>query len=297
MNVREIYDLNVGEVLENVDLSCYTTYKIKCFAKVLVKPNSIDDLKKIISYIRKNGLKYKILGNGSNLIFTNLVYDGILIRLDFFNNLEINGNSIVVGAGYNLMKLALKTSMLGLTGMEFATGIPGSVGGSIYMNAGAYNSSISDVLESVILLTPDLLVVEYKKNDLDFSYRTSFLQKNSGFICLGARIRLEYGNKEEIMDLVNKRRERRMSSQPLELPSAGSVFRNPIDDYAGRLIEEIGYKGKVIGGAQVSLKHANFIVNIGGATGNDIKELICDIKNKVKEKYNIDLIVEQEFVE
>ena len=181
--------------------------------------------------------------------------------------------------------------------MQCATGIPGSAGGSVQMKAGAYNSSIGDILESALIFTPDLSILEFKKSDLDFSYRTSFLQKNKDFICLEAKFRLDYGNKEEIMDLVNKRRERRISSQPLELPSAGSVFRNPIDDFAGRLIEEIGYKGKIVGGAQVSTKHANFIVNIGGATGNDIKCLIDDIKDKVKEKYNIELKVEQEFVE
>lgn len=297
MKIDEIYSLDIGEVLENVDLSCYTTYKIKCVGKVLVIPKNVECLKKLIFYIKENNLKYKILGNGSNLIFTNLEYDGILIKLDLFNNLSIDSNIVTVGAGYNLMKLALKVSMLGLTGMEFATGIPGSVGGSVYMNAGAYNNSISDILESALILTPDLSILEFKNNDLDFSYRTSFLQNNAGYICLEAKFKLNFGNKEEIMDLVNKRRERRISSQPLEYPSAGSVFRNPLDDYAGRLIEEIGYKGKIIGGAQVSMKHANFIINIGGATGSDIKSLICDIKSKVKEKYNIDLKVEQEFVE
>ena len=297
MDIKEIYNLNVGDIFENVDLSCYTTYRIKCTGKVLVIPKNIDELKRLMFYIKENNLKYKILGNGSNLIFTNLEYDGILIKLNAFDNLDIDSNIVTVGAGYNLMKLALKVSMLGLTGMEFATGIPGSVGGSVYMNAGAYNSSIGDILESALILTPDLSIIEFKKSDLDFSYRTSFLQKNKDFICLEAKFRLDYGNKEEIMDLVNKRRERRISSQPLELPSAGSVFRNPFDDFAGRLIEEIGYKGKIVGGAQVSTKHANFIVNIGGATGNDIKCLIDDIKDKVKEKYNIELKVEQEFVE
>lgn len=295
MNIKDIYELNIGDVYEDVDLSSYTTYKIKANGKVLVVPNDIDCLKKLIDYIKKNNIRYKILGNGSNLIFVN-DFDGILIKLDKFNDLSIDGCLVSVGAGYNLMKLALKCSMMGLSGLEFATGIPGSVGGSVYMNAGAYNSDISNVLVSAMILTPDLEIIEYKNSDFDFSYRTSILQSNS-CICLSAVFKLTLGNKDEIMDLVNNRRERRFSSQPLEYPSAGSVFRNPTGDYAGRLIEEIGYKGKSIGGAQVSEKHANFIINKGGATGNDVYSLIKDIKKSVKDKYNIDLKVEQEIVE
>lgn len=297
MNIKEIYDLNVGEVIENVDLSKYTTYKLNAKGRVLIMPTDIDCLKKLINYIKKNNLKYKILGNGSNLIFVNEFYDGILIRLDSFSSLDINDCIVSVGAGYNLMKLALKCSMMGLSGLEFATGIPGSVGGSVYMNAGAYNSDISSVLESALILTPDLDIIKYSNADFKFSYRTSILQGNHDYICLAAQFRLSHGDKDEIMELVNNRRERRFSSQPLEYPSAGSVFRNPQNDYAGRLIEEIGYKGKSVGGAQVSMKHANFIINRGGATGKDICSLISDIKDKVKDKYNIDLKVEQEFVE
>ena len=297
MNIKEIYDLNVGEVIENVDLSKYTTYKLNAKGRVLIMPTDIDCLKKLINYIKKNNLKYKILGNGSNLIFVNEFYDGILIRLDSFSSFDINDCIVSVGAGYNLMKLALKCSMMGLSGLEFATGIPGSVGGSVYMNAGAYNSDISSVLESALILTPDLDIIKYSNADFKFSYRTSILQGNHDYICLAAQFRLSHGDKDEIMELVNNRRERRFSSQPLEYPSAGSVFRNPQNDYAGRLIEEIGYKGKSVGGAQVSMKHANFIINRGGATGKDICSLISDIKDKVKDKYNIDLKVEQEFVE
>ncbi len=297
MNIKDIYELNVGEVLEDVDLSLYTTYKIKSRGKVLVIPNDIDGLKKLIDYIKVNNLKYKILGNGSNLIFKNDVYDGVLIKLDKFNSLDISDNIITVGAGYNLMKLALKCSMMGLSGLEFATGIPGSVGGSVYMNAGAYNSDISEILVSALVLTPDLEIVKFSDSDFKFSYRTSILQEKIGYVCLAAQFELSFGNKDEIMNLVNSRRERRMLSQPLEYPSAGSVFRNPVGDYAGRLIEEIGYKGKKIGGAEVSEKHANFIVNVGGATGSDICSLINEIKDDVKKKYDIDLKVEQEIVE
>ncbi len=297
MNIKDIYDLNVGDVIENVDLSKYTTYKINGTGRVLVIPSDIDGLKRLIDYIKTNGLKYKILGNGSNLVFIDSVYDGILIKLDNFNSLDINDTIVTAGAGFNLMKLALKCSMMGLSGMEFATGIPGSVGGSVYMNAGAYNSDISSILESALILTPELEIVKYSNSDFKFGYRTSVLQSNHDYICLAAQFKLSHGDKDEIMELVNNRRERRFSSQPLEYPSAGSVFRNPTDDYAGRLIEELGFKGKSIGGAQVSEKHANFIINTGGATGHDIYDLISEIRKSVKEKYDIDLKVEQEFVE
>ena len=297
MNIKDIYELNVGEVLENVDLSRYTTYKLKSVGRVLVIPRDIDGLKKLILFIKDNGLKYKVLGNGSNLIFKNDFYDGVLIKLDNFSSLDINDCVVSVGAGYNLMKLALKCSMMGLSGLEFATGIPGSVGGSVYMNAGAYNSDISSVLDSALILTPELDIVKYNNSDFNFSYRTSILQSNHDYVCLAAQFRLSHGDKDEIMEVVNSRRDRRISSQPLEFPSAGSVFRNPEGDYAGRLIEEIGYKGHSVGGACVSMKHANFIVNTGDATGSDICELINSIKKDVKDKYNIDLKVEQEIVE
>lgn len=288
--------LNIGEIRENVDLSNYTTYKLKTIGKLLVIPSDINGLIKLIGFIKDNNLKYKILGNGSNLIFTNPIYDGILIKLDNLNNLSIDDNIVTVGAGYNFMKLALKVSMLGLSGMEFATGIPGSIGGSIYMNAGAYNSSISDILVSAKVLDNDLNIIELNNEELQFGYRKSVLQDNK-YIVIEAKFKLTNGNRHEIMELVNCRKERRLTSQPLEYPSAGSVFRNPSNDYAGRLIEEIGYKGYEHGGAMVSSKHANFIINTGSATGRDVKELIDEIKDKVHDKYNIDLKVEQEFVE
>lgn len=294
---RDIDNLDVGNVFYDVDLSRLTTYKLKGTGAVLVIPNSIDSLKVLINYIKSKNYKYKVIGNGSNLIFTKSYYDGILIKLDCLDDLKFDENIVTVGAGYNLMKLALKCSMMGLSGLEFATGIPGSVGGSVYMNAGAYNSDISNVLESALVLTPDLDIVEFKNADFNFSYRTSFLQKSSGYVCLSAKFKLNFGDKDEIMELVNNRRERRFASQPLEYPSAGSVFRNPDGDFAGRLIEEIGFKGKSFGGAQVSSKHANFIINTGDATGSDVKHLIDDIKKQVKNKYDIDLKVEQEFVE
>ncbi len=295
--IRDIKELKIGKVLENPYLKDYTTYKVGGIAICMVYPDDENGLITLLKYLKENNIKHKILGNGSNVIFNNSGYDGVIIKLDNFNDLKIINNKIIVGAGYLLSKLSLRVSRLGLTGMEFAAGIPGSIGGAIYMNAGAYKSDMGYIVESVKVLTPDYKIKTLYNKDLDFHYRSSFLQKNNDYICLEATITLKKGNTEEIMELINERKKRRLETQPLEYPSAGSVFRNPEGDFAGRLIEEIGYKGKSIGGAKVSEKHANFIINNGNATGEDIKKLINEIKEKVKEKYNIELKVEQEFVE
>lgn len=295
--IKDIKSLNVGRVDSNYYLKDHTTYKVGGKAICAVSPEDEKKLIDLLIYLKENNIKYKVLGNGSNVIFNSSNYDGVIIKLDNFNSLKIINNKIIVGAGYPLNKLAIRVSRLGLTGLEFATGIPGTVGGAVYMNAGAYKTDMGYIVTSVKVLTPDYKIKTMTNKELDFHYRTSFLQKNSGYICIEATLTLIKGNTDEIMELIEERKIRRLETQPLEYPSAGSVFRNPEGDFAGRLIEEIGYKGKSIGGAMVSLKHANFIINTGNAKGEDIKKLIMEIKDKVKEKYNIDLKVEQEFVE
>lgn len=295
--IKDIKQLHVGKVIENFELKNYTTYKVGGKAICGVVPEDEKKLMILLDYLKENNIKYKVLGNGSNVIFNDSGYNGVIIKLDNFSQLKIVNNTITVGAGYLLNKLAIRVSRLGFTGMEFAAGIPGTVGGAVYMNAGAYKSDIGYILTSIKVLTPNYEVKTMYNKELDFHYRTSFLQKNKDYICLEATFTLIKGNSEEIIELINERKKRRIETQPLEYPSAGSVFRNPEGDFAGRLIEEIGYKGKNIGGAQVSEKHANFIINTGDATGEDVKKLINEIKNKIKEKYNIELKVEQEFVE
>lgn len=295
--IEDIKKMCIGEVLENVDLVKYNTYKVSSIAMGIVIPDDEFGLITLLKYLRKNKIKYKILGNGSNLIFANDYYDGILIKLDSFQNLEIEENKITVGAGYSLIRLALRVSRLGLTGMEFATGIPGTIGGAIFMNAGAYKTDMGYIVSSVKVLTPNYDIITMTNRELDFHYRTSFLQKHPDYICLEATIVLNLGDRDSIIEIIEDRKQRRVTTQPLEFPSAGSVFRNPTNDFAGRLIEELGYKGIGYNDAIVSDKHANFIINKGNAKGSDIKKLILDIKKKVKKKYNIDLIVEQEIVE
>lgn len=294
---EELKKLKIGKIVLNPKMSDYTTYKVGGEAIALVSPNSVDNLIKLLNYLKGNKIKYMVIGNGSNLIFSDEKYDGIIIKLDELNYLEINDTVITVGAGYNLIKLSMKAARLGLAGLEFASGIPGTVGGAVYMNAGAYKSDMGYIVSEVKVLTPDLEIKTLYNRDLNFHYRSSFLQKNKDYICLEAKLVLKKGDADIIREVIEERKQRRLLTQPLEYPSAGSVFRNPENDFAGRLIEELGYKGKNIGGAYVSDKHANFIINKDKATASDVIALINEIKTKVKEKYNIDLIVEQEIVD
>lgn len=295
--LEELKKMKIGKIIPNPQMKDHTTYRAGGKALAIIQPSSVEHLVMLLIYLKNKNIKYKILGNGSNLVFGDSLYNGVLIKLSALDKLEISGNKVVVGAGYSLMKLAMKTAKLGYTGLEFASGIPGTVGGGVFMNAGAYQSDMGYVVRSIRVLTPDLKIETIYNKNLEFHYRTSFLQTHPGYICLEATLMLKKGKPENILQLINERRQRRMASQPLEYPSAGSVFRNPEGDYAGRLIEELGYKGKGIGDAIVSKKHANFIINKGHASGDDIKKLIMEIKDKVKETYGIELKVEQEFVE
>lgn len=294
--IKEIDKYNIGKIEKDVFLSKYTTYKVGGLAKYIIYPKNISKLVHLLKILKKYNLNFKILGNGSNLLFSDKVYEGILIKLNEFNEVHFFDKKVRVGAGYSLVKLSLLCAKHGLTGLEFASGIPGTVGGAIYMNAGAYKSDMGYVVQEVKVLTPDLRIITLENREMDFHYRSSFLQSHPGYICLEVIIKLEKGNKNAIDELIKERRKRRMELQPLEYPSAGSVFRNPDGNFAGKMIEDLGLKGLRKGGAMVSEKHANFIVNTGGASSKDIKDLIDYVHDKVKEKYNVDLKVEQEFV-
>ncbi len=280
----------------NESLKDHTTYKVGGTCKYFITPKDLEELINLIKYLRKNNMKYMILGNGSNTIFSSKEYDGVIINLINLNSMKIKGDKIDVEAGYQLIKLSMDALNNGLSGLEFAAGIPGNIGGAIFMNAGAYKSDMSNLVETVTFLDENLELKTLPKEELDFSYRKSLFQKNN-YIIISTVLKLTPGDKDEIKALMDKRKQRRIDSQPLEYPSAGSVFRNPSEDiFAGKLIEDLGLKGYTIGGAQISEKHANFIINIGNATGEDIKSLIDLVKSKVKEEYNIDLHVEQRFI-
>ncbi len=279
----------------DVDLRDYCTYKVGGKGRILVLPRDASELKLILNYVISNRVRYKVIGNGSNLIFSDDGFDGVLIKLDRFNEVSFDGNVVRVGSGYSLISLSLLCAKKGLSGLEFAGGIPGTIGGAIYMNAGAYNSDIGRLVKCVRVLDFFGNILELNRDDLNFGYRYSIL-RDKNYICLDVVLELESGDRDDIVSLMEDRKKRRGETQPLEYPSAGSVFRNPDNDYAGRLIEELGFKGKVKGGAMVSLKHANFIINYNNASSCDVVFLINEIKDNVKEVYDIDLVLEQEIV-
>lgn len=281
------------DIKENVSFKTLTTYKTGGVCKYLISPFEVLSLIELLKVLKKNNIKFKIFGNGSNILASDKVYDGVIIRLDKFNKVKVDGDIVFAEAFVNLISLSLTCLNNNLTGFEWASGIPGTVGGACYMNAGAYLKSVSDVLISVTVLDEDYNVLEIPLKDLEFGYRKSNLM-DKGYIILGAKFKLSKGNYDDILNLITERRERRYKNQPLNYPSAGSVFRNPDGDYAGRLIEECNLKGYIKGGAKISDMHANFIVNYNNATSSDVKDLIELAKLKVHEKFNIDLKCEQE---
>lgn len=291
--IKNFIKKNNIEYYEQANLKRYNTYRLDTTCKYLIFPNNKEELRDLLKLLNENKEKYIVLGNGSNIIFSLDHYDGVVIILSKLNKVTINNNIIEVEAGYSLQKLALEVCDLGLTGLEFACGIPGHVGASIAMNAGAYNSSLSEVVESVEVINPNYEIITMSKEELNFEYRDSLLKKEKKYIIVSAKIKLEPGDKGEILDKINKRRIKRLGSQPLDLPSAGSVFRNPENNSAGALIEQSNLKGFNINGAEVSKKHANFIVNTGNAKGKDIINLINKIQTEVKKEFNIDLVLEQ----
>ena len=291
--IKNFIKNNNLEYYSQANLKRYNTYRLETICKYLIFPKTKEELRDLLKYLTETNEKYLILGNGSNVIFKNDYYDGIIIILSKLNKLNIKDNIIEVEAGYSLQKLSLEVCNLGLTGLEFACGIPGHIGASIAMNAGAYNSSLSEVVEEVEVINEKFELITMKKEELNFAYRDSIFKKNKNYIIVSAKMKVEQGNKEEILEKITKRRIKRLETQPLDMPSAGSVFRNPENNHAGALIEQANLKGYSIGGAKVSEKHANFIVNNGGAKGIDIVRLIEKIQNDVKNKFNVDLILEQ----
>lgn len=284
----------VCKILENENLKNYNTYKLECICSYVVFPNTIEELSKIINILKEYKSKWFVLGNGSNVILPSH-YDGVVIKLSNFNKCTIDENNIYVESGYMLNKLAQELSNKGYTGIEWATGIPGTIGGSICGNAGAYKSSMSDIIKDVTILDNDK-VITLSNQELEFNYRTSILKNKKDLIVLSCNINLKKGNIDEIKKNIEERTLKRIETQPLEYPSCGSVFRNPEGMSSGKLIDDIGLKGYQMGGAKISEKHANFIINYNNATSEDIIKLIDLIKDKIKKNYNIDLVLEQEII-
>ena len=283
----------ICNVLEKENIK--NTFKLdsKCYA--MIKPNNVDELIEVISIINKYNYKYIVLGNASNVILPPY-YSGIVIKLDNFNNYEIKDNVLYVESGVMINKLANDLINMGYKGLDFAVGIPGTIGGCVYSNAGCYGSSIDKVLISAKVFNGKE-VIELSNQDLEFDYRDSLLKRRKNYIVLSCKFQLTTDDVYKLKSEAKERSVKRMISQDLTHPSNGSVFRNPKDASAGKLIDEANLKGCSVNDAMVSLIHANFIINNGNATQKDIVSLIKIVKDKIKEENGIDLILEQEIIE
>lgn len=280
-SIEELCEKRNIELIKDAALSEYTTFAIGGKCDFLVKPDSFGSLRDVILYCRENDVKYYILGKGSNVLVSDNGLKGVVIVLSSpFSKITESEDGIYCEAGASLTRLCTYAKDNELTGLEFAYGIPGTVGGALYMNAGAYGGEMKDVVVSCDYLDENLEIKTMCAEEMKLSYRHSiFCEKN--YIILGVLFRLEKGDKAEITAKMSELMDKRRSKQPLEYPSAGSTFKRPEGDFAGRLIEVSGLKGFSCGGAQVSEKHSGFVVNKGGATCEDVKNVISAVKEKV----------------
>ena len=293
MDVKQVYEdlmsMEVGKVIENEPMYKHTTYKVGGPAKIFVKAKDIDSLIQTLKYCRDHYIKHMVIGNGSDLLFSDKEYDGVIISMKSFDDVKMNGSTIVAQAGVSMIALAYSSAKAGLSGFEFMGGIPGDMGGGIFMNAGAYKYCMADVFKCARVLDDELNVITLSKEDMEFSYRHSVLQKHPNWIILDATFEMTAKDPGEIRKVLDKRKERRMSTQPWNFACAGSVFRNPDEKPAWRYIDEAGLRGYEIGGAQVSPKHSNFIVNNGYASAKDILDLIRLVEKTVYETFGVKL--------
>ncbi|QIW18925.1 UDP-N-acetylmuramate dehydrogenase [Bacillus thuringiensis] len=295
--VNELIEANVGRVLVNEALARYTTMKIGGPADILIVPKHVASIEKTLQLVKKYKTKWTVIGRGSNLLVSDLGIEGVVIRLgEGLDHLEVEKHRVRVGGGYPLIKLSTLLSRQGLSGLEFASGIPGSVGGAVYMNAGAHKSDISNILSKALILFENGTIDWLTHEEMEFSYRTSLLQTKRPGIVLEAEFQLQVGEREGIVSVMQKNKDYRRETQPWNHPCAGSIFRNPIPYFAGDLIEKAGLRGYQIGGAQISEMHGNFIINTGGASAQDVLSLIALIKQTIKDKFGVEMHTEVEII-
>lgn len=264
----------------------HTTFRIGGPAKCIYMPSSVEEIISIIENCKASSERYMILGNGSNVLFMDEGFDGIIIQIySNMNNISFVDNMIYAEAGALLSKIACVARDNSLSGMEFAAGIPGTLGGAVVMNAGAYGGEMKDIIQYVDVLEKDMTVKRYSCDEMDFSYRHSIIDEHR--IVLGAAILLASANRDDINARMNELKEARVSKQPLEYPSAGSTFKRPEGYFAGKLIEDSGLKGYKVGGAMVSSKHSGFVINYDNATSKDVLKLIDDVKDTVYKKFGV----------
>lgn len=279
------------DLKEQIPLSKYTFTKTGGKADFLAFPKNLAELKKLVQVSNENQIPLTIIGNASNLIIRDGGITGLVIILTEMNSIKVENNKVSAQAGARIIDTAFKSAHAGLSGMEFAAGIPGSIGGAVFMNAGAYGGETQDVLDSVNVLTRNGEIKTYTNSEMEFSYRHSKVQDTKDIV-VQATFKLKPKDKSAILDEMNYLNALRRYKQPLEYPSCGSVFKRPKGHFVGPMIIKAGLQGTQIGGAQNSMKHAGFIVNKGGATATDYLDLIHYIQKVIKEKYDIDLHTE-----
>ncbi len=298
VNIKQRFQEILGDdrVLEAEPMSRHTTFRIGGPADLFVAPENTDEIKKLIAICKEEKIPYFILGNGSNLLVSDKGYEGVVVQLyRSFNTITLKDNEIYAQAGALLSGIAAVARDGALTGFEFAGGIPGTLGGAVVMNAGAYGGEMKDVLKEVTVLTPEGEILTLQADELHMGYRTSVI-KEAGYIVLEAVISLKEGDPEAIRNRMQELSGMRSSKQPLSYPSAGSTFKRPEGYFAGKLIMDSGLRGYQVGGAQISEKHCGFVINTGNATAKDVTTLMADVQRIVMEKFGVKLEPEVRFL-
>lgn len=286
---RLFHTIDKEKIYVNEKMEKHTTFRIGGPADYFVMPSDVTDVKAVIELCEQEKVPYYVVGNGSNLLVGDKGFRGLIIQIaGNMNQLQADGEVITAQAGCSLAQIAGKALDEELAGFEFAAGIPGTLGGAVRMNAGAYGGEIKDVLESAVVLTREGKVMELSVNEMEFGYRTSIIER-TGWTILGGKIRLHKGKREEIKAVMDDLREKRVSKQPLEYPSAGSTFKRPKGYFAGKLIQDAGLRGFRVGGACVSEKHSGFVINIDHATADDVVSLMEQVDEKVRAQFGVGL--------
>ncbi len=289
--------LPAGQIFRQEPMSRHTTFRVGGPAEMFLKIRSAGELQKLLTFFCESGTKYFVVGNGSNLLVSDEGYDGVILHIaDGFQEIRIANEKITAQAGVLLGRTASAALEHSLTGLEFASGIPGSVGGGVVMNAGAYEGEMSQVVGRVKGITPEGKEIEFANEELDYGYRKSILKRKK-IVVTEVEFRLFGGMRKEISAKMADFAERRRVKQPLEYPSAGSTFKRPEGYFAGKLIMDAGLRGMSVGGAQVSEKHCGFIINKGGATAADIRRLMNMVQERVRERFGVELEPEVIYLE
>lgn len=276
-------------ILMEEPMERHTTFRVGGPAACFITVDTREQLAKVFSYLQKTGWDFFIVGNGSNLLVSDKGYRGVIVRLgEDFKQIRVNQDGLIAGAGVILAAAAQAAQQEGLTGLEFAAGIPGTLGGAVRMNAGAYGGEMAQIVESVEVMGMDGEILQLDRETMEFGYRTSAI-KNRPYVVLSAEMKLKRGDREDIARLMQELAGKRREKQPLEYPSAGSTFKRPEGYFAGKLIMDAGLRGKSCGGAQISEKHCGFIINKGNATAADVAKLIRETVETVQDKFGVTL--------